>query len=161
MDPSMTALRIVEVASDDPVLHPLIASHMAHSEASSPATSRHNLDLDAMAREPGLRVWVVFEDARALGCAAMKPLQHHAAEVKSVHILPQARGRGLARTLMVHVLDEARRAGLRAMYLETGPKSLPAYDAARGLYERLGFDYCDPFEGYVADPFSAFMRRNL
>lgn len=157
----MDGLRLEEVAPDDSVLHPLIASHMAHSEASSPATSRHNLDVDAMAREAGLRAWVVFDGPQALGCAAMKPLQDGGAEVKSVHILTQARGRGLARLLMEHVIAQACATNVTTIYLETGPERLPAYGAARGLYERLGFAYCGPFAHYTLDPNSAFMCCDL
>lgn len=157
----MSGLRVVEVAANDPILRPLIASHMAHSEASSPATSRHNLDLDAIVAEPGLRMWVAFEAEAALGCAAMKPLGAGAAEVKSVHVLASARGKGAARAMMDVLIDAARDSDIAALYLETGPKALPAYDAARGLYERLGFSYCGPFATYVPDPHSAFMRRDL
>lgn len=157
----MNALRVVEVATDDPVLRPLISSHMAHSEASSPATSRHNLDQDAIVSEQGLRMWVAFDGDVALGCAAMKPLDANEAEVKSVHVLPAARGRGAARALMEALIEAAIASRITALYLETGPKALPAYDAARALYERLEFAYCGPFAHYRPDPCSAFMYRTL
>jgi putative acetyltransferase len=45
--------------------------------------------------------------------------------------------------------------------LETGSDLLPEYDAARALYEKLGYAYCAPIPGYDADPNSAFMRLEL
>ncbi len=157
----MNSIRVVEVATDDPILRPLIASHMAHSEASSPATSRHNLDQDAVMSEQGLRMWVAFDGDVALGCAAMKPLDATKAEVKSVHVLLAARGRGVARAMMDGLVEAAIVSRITTLYLETGPKTLPAYDAARALYERLGFDYCGPFADYCPDPCSAFMYRTV
>ncbi|MEM9124700.1 MAG: GNAT family N-acetyltransferase, partial [Pseudomonadota bacterium] len=38
---------------------------------------------------------------------------------------------------------------------------LPEYDAARKLYEALGYSYCGPIFGYTPDPNSAFMRLTL
>jgi putative acetyltransferase len=157
----MTAIRVTEVATNDPILRPLIASHSAHSLSASPPGSCHFLDHDAVVAEPGLRMWVAYEGEEALGCAAMKPLDGGAAEVKSVHVLSQARGRGIARLMMDAVLDAAQISNVTALYLETGSKILAAYDPARALYERLGFDYCDPFGNYSFDPHSTFMVRAL
>lgn len=157
----MAAIRVVEVAADDPVLRPLIASHMAHAEKWSPETSRHNLDVDEVASEAGLRMWVAFDGDAALGCAALKPFGDMLAEVKSVHVLPAARGRGVARLLMETVTTQARAAKIKTLYLETGSEALPAFDAARRLYEGLGFGYCPPFASYQLDPYSAFMRSDL
>ena len=55
------------------------------------------------------------------------------AEVKSVHILAQERGRGLARKMMIHLADLARTDGISALVLETGAAHLSDYDAARKL----------------------------
>jgi putative acetyltransferase len=81
--------------------------------------------------------------------------------VKSVYVAAAARGRGLARKIMQHLESEARSSGVTALVLETGSDLLPDYDAARALYEKLGYDYCGPFQGYTADPNSAFMRLAL
>ena len=56
-------------------------------------------------------------------------------------------------------LAEARGRGLKTLWLETG--SAPAFSPALGLYESAGFVRCDPFDGYVEDSFSVFMRRDL
>ncbi|HMM65526.1 MAG TPA: GNAT family N-acetyltransferase, partial [Dokdonella sp.] len=36
-----------------------------------------------------------------------------------------------------------------------------AFEPARALYERFGFDYCGPFADYVEDPYSVFMTKAL
>jgi putative acetyltransferase len=50
-------------------------------------------------------------------------------------------------------------ADLHQLSLETGAE--PIFAPARGLYERAGFAYCGPFEGYVLDANSVFMTKVL
>ena len=57
------------------------------------------------------------------------------------------------------ILTEARAAGLKHLWLETG--STPAFDPAIRLYEKAGFRYCGPFASYKDDPFSRFMTLAL
>jgi putative acetyltransferase len=60
---------------------------------------------------------------------------------------------------MEHVLDEARRRGYRRLSLETGTPA--AFEPARALYARFGFEFCGPFGDYAEDPYSVFMTRAL
>jgi putative acetyltransferase len=45
--------------------------------------------------------------------------------------------------------------------LETGSDHLTGFEAARALYERLGYQYCGVLPGYQPDPLSVFMRYDL
>lgn len=49
--------------------------------------------------------------------------------------------------------------GFNRLSLETGATEF--FRPARKLYEKFGFDYCEPFSDYQPDPFSAFMTRVL
>ena len=154
---------MIDIREADPGsegLRPIIQAHLAHSWDATPQTSNHTLDVEAL-REPGIRFWALYEDNTALGCGALKTLPDGTAEVKSVHVIAAARGRGLARIMMTHLADLAQREGLSALVLETGAAHLPEYDPARKLYEALGYSYCDPIYGYAPDPNSAFMRLAL
>ncbi len=154
---------MIEIRQADPTsdaLRPLIQEHFAHSETAGPAESNHTLDVAGLAG-PGIRFWAMFEGAQTLGCGALKTLPDGTAEVKSVHVAAAARGRGLVRILMEHLADLARAEGISALVLETGAEHLSEYDAARGLYESLGYSYCGPICGYAADSNSAFMRLAL
>ncbi|EEE37730.1 acetyltransferase, gnat family [Rhodobacteraceae bacterium KLH11] len=154
---------MIEIRRADPGsenIRPIIDAHLVHSWDATPQTSNHTLDAKSL-REPGIRFWALFEDDAPLGCGALKALPDGTAEVKSVHILAAARGRGLARVLMTHLADLARTEGISALVLETGAAHLPEYDAARKLYEALGYAYCAPIYGYTEDPNSAFMRLDL
>jgi putative acetyltransferase len=69
------------------------------------------------------------------------------------------RRRGVARRVLEHVIEEARRRGYTRLSLETG--SQPEFEPARTLYARHGFDYCAPFADYTDDPNSVFMTLEL
>ena len=66
---------------------------------------------------------------------------------------------GVASQLLTHIIDEATRRGYTRLSLETG--SADFFLPARKLYEKFGFDYCEPFADYRPDPHSAFMTRTL
>ncbi len=154
---------MIDIREADPTsdaLRPVVEAHFAHSETAGPAESNHTMDASALAG-PGIRFWALYEAGQPLGCGALKALPDGTAEVKSAHILPAARGRGLARLMMTHLADLARAEGIPALVLETGAAHLPEYAAARRLYETLGYSYCGPIHGYREDPNSAFMRLAL
>jgi L-amino acid N-acyltransferase YncA len=68
--------------------------------------------------DAGVRAWVAEIDGRVAGMYKLVPnhpgLGDHVANA-SFMVAPDAAGRGLGRALAEHCLDEARRAGFRAM----------------------------------------------
>lgn len=79
------------------------------------------------------------------GCCALRPLDAsdypNAAEMKRLYVRPAFRGFGLGRQLSEAILDEARRAGYGCVLLDT----LDEMEAARALYEDLGFEEIPPY----------------
>ncbi|WP_254444960.1 GNAT family N-acetyltransferase [Ruegeria atlantica] len=154
---------LIDIREADPTsdaLRPVVEAHFAHSETAGPAESNHTMDAEALAG-PEVRFWAMYDDGQPVGCCALKTLPDGTAEVKSVHILSRVRGRGLARAMMEHLADLARSEGISALVLETGAAHLSEYDAARNLYESLGYSHCGPIFGYEPDPNSTFMRLGL
>ena len=143
-----------------PDLRALIEANLNHGAGAAPAESDHTFGVEQL-QGADIRFWALFDNGTPLGCGALKQLSDGSAEVKSVYVAAAARGRGLARKIMQHLESEARSSGVTALVLETGSDLLPDYDAARALYEKLGYAYCAPFQGYTADPNSAFMRLAL
>jgi putative acetyltransferase len=83
------------------------------------------------------------------GCCALRPLDTsdypNAAEMKRLYVRKAFRGFGLGRHLAEGVLDAAREAGYASVLLDT----LDDMEAARALYEELGFQ---PIEPYYHNP---------
>ena len=90
---------------------------------------------------------------------AVKRIDAGHAEIKSMHVVAEARGRGLARVLLDHLVAEARALGYGRLSLETGVEDV--FAPARALYAKAGFIQCPPFEGYWDDPNSYFMTLSL
>jgi putative acetyltransferase len=137
----------------------LLDEHLSHMRSISPPESVHALDLDAL-RRPGITFWTAWSpDGRLLGCGALKELDACHGEIKSMRTAAAQRRSGVARAMLAHIVAEAESRGYARLSLETGAE--PAFAPARGLYERFGFTFCAPFEGYVEDPNSVFMTRTL
>jgi putative acetyltransferase len=149
------------IAAESPLspdLALLMARHTADMHAQTPPESIHMMDASQLAI-PEVSFFVMRDDGHPVGMGAFKRLSATHGEIKSMHILHEARGRGLSKAMLTHLMDAARSAGLTRLSLETGAE--PIFAAARGLYERAGFDYCPPFDGYTLDPNSVFMTKAL
>lgn len=136
----------------------LMQRHTEAMHADTPPESIYMMDAGELA-SPGIRFFVMRDAGRAIGMGAIKRLAGAHAELKSMHILHEVRGKGLARAMVNHLIAAARAAGITRLSLETGPQ--PSFAAARGLYQSAGFAYCPHFEGYDDDPNSAFMSREI
>jgi GNAT superfamily N-acetyltransferase len=92
---------------------------------------------------PGGLFLVGYLGGRPVCCGAIKRLDPHRCEIKKMYVVPDLRGRGIAR-LMLHELE--RRAGglgYGIARLDTGPAQV----GARGLYESEGYVGIPDFNG--------------
>ncbi|HVE52609.1 MAG TPA: GNAT family N-acetyltransferase [Ramlibacter sp.] len=84
-------------------------------------------------------------DGEIAGCCALRPLDTadypNAAEMKRLYVRKAFRGFGLGRQLAEAALDAARQAGYACVLLDT----LDDMEAARALYEDLGFEDIPPY----------------
>ena len=78
---------------------------------------------------------LVREADLPLGCVGSKRLDAESCEMKRMFVAPVARGRGAGRVLAEAVLERARAAGYRRMYLDTSIRQTEAI----ALYRSLGF----------------------
>ncbi|RRJ66615.1 GNAT family N-acetyltransferase [Paenibacillus oralis] len=136
----------------------LIGEHLANMAETSPPESIHALDLDGL-KKPDITFWSVWEHGALVGCGALKELDRGHGEVKSMRTASSHRRKGVARAMLAHIVEEARRRGYRRLSLETG--SMDAFKPARTMYESFGFEYCSPFADYKEDPNSVFMTKEL
>ncbi|NJS39505.1 MAG: GNAT family N-acetyltransferase [Rhodobacteraceae bacterium] len=141
-----------------PDLELLFQRHTADMHADTPPESIHMMDKGALAA-PGIRFFVLRDGGVPLAMGAFKRIDATHAEIKSMHVLREARGRGLSKAMLEHLVAMAQADGFARLSLETGVQ--PTFVAARALYARAGFQECGPFEGYALDPNSVFMTKVL
>ena len=148
----------VSVSVEDADVLALLTTHHQTMREASPEESCHVLD-PAELLDANAEVFAVRENGELLGLAALVRIEPEHGELKSMHTAQAARGRGVGRVLLGHVLDAARAAGMTRVSLETG--SAEMFSPARALYLSEGFELCPPFGGYRLDPLSVFMTRSL
>jgi putative acetyltransferase len=111
-------------------------------------------ELDGLPGEyapPRGALFVVANGDRLVAMIGLRPLSlkacraeafnAKAGEMKRLFVRPEARGRGLAKQLIAHVLEEARRLGYEEIRLDT----LPMMGDAQALYASLGFQDIAPY----------------
>jgi putative acetyltransferase len=141
-----------------PRIAEFLHEHVQQMLAITPLESKHALDLDDL-RKPEVTFWSVMDGDKVLGCGAIKRLEAGHAELKSMRTASAHKRSGIASLLLEHILTEAERMGFTRLSLETGAAEF--FLPARKLYEKFGFDYCEPFADYRPDPNSVFMTRLL
>ncbi|MDP8919934.1 MAG: GNAT family N-acetyltransferase [Pseudomonadota bacterium] len=121
------------------------ASRLAAIHASAFARPWSTLDFERLIAERG-----VIADGLFLGRAGkpagfvLSRIVLDEAEILTVAIAPEARGKGHARPLLVHHLDALSRRGVTRVHLEVEEGNGPAI----ALYRRLGFQETGRREGY-------------
>ncbi|MDN4525151.1 GNAT family N-acetyltransferase [Fictibacillus fluitans] len=136
----------------------LIGEHLQGMQLHSPPESIHALNLDGL-RKPEITCWSVWGDGELMGCGALKELDATHGEIKSMRTASSHLRKGVAQKLLQHIIEEAKRRDYGRLSLETG--SMEAFEPARRLYARFGFEECGPFADYTSDPNSIFMTKKL
>jgi putative acetyltransferase len=150
-----------EISVDDPGkpdVRRLLATHLEFAHAPTPPEDRHALDVDGLL-DPSVTFFSFRRDGHLLAVAALKRLDPDHAEVKSMHTVAAARGEGIGRRMLEHLIAVAREAGYRRLSLETG--SMAEFAPARALYASAGFELCEPFADYRASPNSTYMTIRI
>jgi ribosomal protein S18 acetylase RimI-like enzyme len=99
-------------------------------------------------------------EGQIAGCVALRALDNvdypNAAEMKRLYVRKAFRGFGLGRHLVEAVMDAARQAGYACILLDT----LDDMEAARALYDELGFEDIPPYY-HNPIPGAHYLRANL
>ena len=149
------------IALDDPAaddVRALLGRHLAFARATTLPEEVYALGVDALV-DPAVAFFSYRVDGELLGVAALKRIDDEHAEIKSMHTAEAARGRGIGRALLDHLIGVAREQGYRRISLETGAG--PAFAPARQLYASAGFELSGPFGDYRPSPNSTYMTLAL
>lgn len=141
-----------------PEIAALLHLHLAEMHAWSPPESVHAMPIERL-RAPDVTFYSAWHGSQLAACGAIKQLDAHHGELKSMRADPAWRGKGAGKAVLLHLLQVARERGYARVSLETGAPA--EFLPARRLYAAHQFVECGPFGDYAEDPFSVFMTRQL
>ena len=136
----------------------LLTRHLEGMHANSPPGHVFALDWSGL-QKPEISFYAVWEGEALLGVGALKELEPGIGEIKSMRTADAHLRRGVAATMLDHIIAEARRRSYRRLSLETGLG--PAFEPAFKLYRKYGFIEGGAFSEYVKSPFNRFLHLEL
>ncbi len=128
---------------DNPILAKIIRDTLVEFKAAHPGTVYYDASTDSLYDiflEKKSAYFVAIVNNEIVGGAGLFPtpdLPTATCELVKMYLLPQARGKGLGKYLITHVLDVATQLGYQQVYLET----MPELKNALKTYEQYGFTY--------------------
>ena len=135
----------------------LITALDAHQAALYPSESNHFDSPETLATTDVFFLGA-YADNELMGIGAVKSMDNRQyGEIKRLYVAPNARGLGIARSLLSQLESAAAEQGMPLVRLETGIHQPEAI----GLYERMGYVEIGPFGDYPADPLSRFFEKRL
>jgi len=90
---------------------------------------------------PAGRLYLALQAGEPAACAAVRPLDEEACEIKRLYVRPSQRRRGIGRMLVQRALADARTIGYERAVLDT----LATMHEAQRLYSALGFIETAPY----------------
>jgi len=102
-------------------------------------------------------VIVIYKDNKAVGCGCFKKYGTNAIEIKRMFVSPEARGMGLAQTVLQELELWALDSGFTFSVLETLSKQKEAI----ALYQKSGYEIVENYEPYVGLSNSICMRKKI
>jgi putative acetyltransferase len=146
-----------EISADDPrapEVRALLERHLTFALETTPPEHSFALDTDGLL-DPAITFYGYRVSGELLGIGALKELSPSHGEIKSMHTAAAARGQGVGRAMLTHLLAVARSRRYGRVSPETG--TMAEFAAARALYASAGFTPCEPFADYEPSPDNCFM----
>ena len=141
-------LRPIRV-EDNPVIATIIRTVLTEFGANRPGTVFYDPTTDALFElfmTPHSAYFIAEVDGCIAGGCGIFPtngLPLGCCELVKLYLLPQYRGIGLGRKLIMACIERAASQGFTSIYLET----MPELNQAKSLYEKCGFKYLEQAMG--------------
>jgi len=152
-------MRIIKpVDFDDDRVKALLRRHLEGMHANTPPGHVFALDWSGL-RKPEISFYALWDDKELLGFGALKELDAGSGEIKSMRTADAHLRKGVAATILDHIIAEARKRAYTRISLETG--SGVAFEPALALYRKRGFTNGGAFGDYEKSPFNQFLHLDL
>ena len=106
-------------------------------------------------KDPTIKFWSLWEHDKLMGSGALKFIDKNHGEFKSIRVNDEFRQKGCGLKVINHLIEEARKLGIRNLSLETGAGRF--FVPARNLFIKCGFKVSEPFSHYKKDINSVYM----
>ena len=147
-------LKSIEGNFDNPEVHEFLIKHFIELRSVSPEGSAHVLDIAGL-KDPSIKFWSLWEENDLMGSGALKFLDKEHGEFKSIRVSDNFRGKGNGTKVINHLINEAKKLNIKRLSLETGAGDF--FLTARKLFNKCGFEPCEPFSHYKKDINSIYM----
>ena len=134
----------------------VLQAHWLFCTSSTPIEHVYALDASKLF-SPDITVFGARIDGELVGVGAIRKLDAHHAELKSMHTLAKSRGSGVGKAMVAHIEQFAKEQGVKRISLETG--ATEPFKPARQLYESLGYQDCEAFGDYVLSEDNTCMTK--
>jgi putative acetyltransferase len=152
-------MRIIKPGDfNDPRVKALLTRHLEGMHANSPPGHVFALDWSGL-QKPEITFYTLWEGEELLGFGALKELDATSGEIKSMRTADVHLRKGVAATILEHIIAEARTRAYTRLLLETG--SGEAFEPALALYRKRGFTSGGAFGSYEKSPFNQFLQLDL
>lgn len=90
---------------------------------------------------PSGRLLLAEYEGKITGCAGLKKIGENVGEVKRMYVRPEDRTKGIGRSLLQAIINEARQIGYSKIQLDSAPFA----KSAQALYYSTGFQNIQPY----------------
>tara|TARA_B100001093_G_scaffold515192_1_gene590972 strand:+ start:1040 stop:1507 length:468 start_codon:yes stop_codon:yes gene_type:complete len=149
-------IKSIEGNFDNLEVNELLTNHFIELRAASPEGSAHVLDIPGL-KVSSIKFWSFWENEKLLGCGALKFLNNHHGEFKSIRVHNDFRGKDNGIKIIEHLIDEAKKLGIKRLSIETGAGKF--FEPARKLFKKCNFEPCKPFAHYKEDVNSIYLTK--
>ena len=147
-------LKSIEGNFDNAEVHKLLIKHFIELRSVSPKGSTHVLDIAGL-KDSSIKFWSLWEENNLMGSGALKFIDKEHGEFKSIRVSDNFRGKGKGTKVINHLINEAKKLNIKRLSLETGAGDF--FLTARKLFNKCGFELCEPFSHYKKDINSIYM----
>ncbi|WP_353778301.1 GNAT family N-acetyltransferase [Winogradskyella sp. 3972H.M.0a.05] len=102
-------------------------------------------------------VIVIYSNSEAVACGAFRPFDEGSVEIKRMYTLPQYRGQGFARNVIIELEQWAKELGYGACILETGKRQFEAVN----FYQKNGYTQIENYGQYIGVANSLCFKKQL
>ena len=102
-------------------------------------------------------VIIAYLNTTAIGCGCFKKINEYTAEIKRMFVIPDQRGKGIAKGILNELELWAKELSYTTIILETGKKQIEAIH----VYKKAGYSVTANYEPYIDMPDSICMKKNL